>query len=484
MKKYLKRKSGVLMHISSLYGEYSSGAFGKEAFGFIDFLAKCGFSYWQVLPFCLVDECNSPYKSYSVFGGNPYFIDLDTLFEKGLVTAEELTNARQHTPYSCEYQRLYRTRVPLLIEASKRLDAQGRLAVEEYIASDRYLLEFCEFMALKSANDEKAWYEWSTKEYDGEVLFGWKFIQYEFFTQWARVKEYARKNGIEIIGDMPIYVSLDSADVYFNRELFRIGEDNRLTEVAGVPPDYFSADGQLWGNPLYDWDAMEKTGFTWWRDRLSHALSLFDGVRIDHFRGIESYWAVPGDETTAKNGVWRKGPGMKLIKELKDVAGEKLIIAEDLGDITEDVVKLVQDSGFPGMRVFQFGFLSPGDTPHRPHNYINNCVAYSGTHDNNTLLGYLWETEDAAKQTVLRYCVCPSESWDRDGCFAVIRTITASAAGITVFPIQDIFGYGSDTRLNIPGKADGNWQYRITREQLMNVDTRKYLELNRLYGRA
>ncbi len=476
------RKSGVLMHVSSLWGDYSCGSFGKEAKEFVDFLCKGGFSYWQVLPFGLVDECNSPYKSYSTFGGNPYFVDLESLKNEGLLTNEELNAARQNTPYSCEFDRLFEGRVKLLITASKRADSALRKKVNEFIDGNRHLKDFCVFMALKGENENKEWTEWTKKSYSPEIEFGWRFIQYEFFNQWAKIKEYANSKGIKIIGDIPIYVSFDSSDVYFNKQLFLIDDNNKLTDVAGVPPDYFAEDGQLWGNPLYDWSAMEKENFKWWKDRISLSLSLFDGVRIDHFRAFESFWAVPGTEKTARNGKWVKGPGMKLINAIKSVAGEKLIIAEDLGDITKEVYELVEESGFPGMRVFQFGFLG-GETPHKPHNYINNCIAYSGTHDNNTLLGYLWETPEDIKRDIMNYCSCDPASWNEKGCGAIIKAIMQSNAGLTVFPVQDLLGYGNDTRLNVPGRAEGNWLYRITKNQLDLIDTDKYNYLNRLYGR-
>ena len=478
----MERKSGVLMHVSSLWGEYSCGSFGGGAREFVDFLKSAGFSYWQVLPFGLVDECNSPYKSYSTFGGNPYFIDLKQLFDDGLITADELNSARQSTPYSCEFDRLARERVRLLISASLRVDHELKISINEFIDNNPHLSDFCRFMALKDANGDAEWTEWTCEDFSEQVEFGWRFIQYEFFTQWADIKKYANDNGIKIIGDIPIYVSFDSSDVYFNKHLFMMDDNNRLTDVAGVPPDYFAEDGQLWGNPLYKWDEMEKDGYKWWQDRMSLALQLFDGVRIDHFRAFESFWAVKGDAVTAKEGKWVKGPGMKLINALKEVSGDKLIIAEDLGDITKEVIELVEESGFPGMRVFQFGFLG-GETPHKPHNYINNSIAYSGTHDNNTLLGYLWETPADIKRDVMKYCVCDPDAWNEKGCDAIIRTIMASNAGLTIFPIQDLLGYGNDTRLNIPGRADGNWLFRITKGQVDGIDTLKYKELNRLYGR-
>lgn len=478
----MERKSGVLMHISSLYGNYSCGSFGSCAKEFVDFLSDCGFSYWQVLPFGLIDECNSPYKSYSTFAGNPYFVDLEALFKDGLLTEEELKNAEQKTPYSCEFDILRNSRVKLLTVASKRVNAQLADEINDFINSNRHLKDFCVFMALKQKNSDTMWTEWQADTFDQETEFSWRFIQYKFFKQWRDIKNYANSKGIKIIGDIPIYVSFDSADVYFNKRLFLIDDNNKMTDVAGVPPDYFAVDGQLWGNPLYNWSEMEKDGFSWWKDRISLALELFDGVRIDHFRAFESFWAVKGDAKTARDGKWVRGPGMKLINAIKSVAKDKLIIAEDLGDITKEVAELVEESGFPGMRVFQFGFLG-GESPHKPHNYINNCVAYSGTHDNNTLLGYLWETPTDIKNTVMKYCVCDENRWNEDGCRAIIRTIMASNAGLAIFPIQDLLGYGNDTRLNVPGRADGNWLYRITKEQLALINTHELRELNTLYGR-
>lgn len=476
----MKRASGVLMHISSLHGDFSIGSFGDEAREFIDFISDMGFKWWQVLPFCMVDECNSPYKSYSAFGGNPYFVDLKTLVGEGLLTEDEINAYRQEQPYSAEYVRLYHTRCDVLMLASKRV--KNRTEIEDFIENHVYLKQFCEFMALKKANGEKAWCDWDTFETDPDVLFMWKFIQYEFFMQWAQIKIYANSKGVKIIGDIPIYVSYDSADVWANKELFDLDENGRPNCVAGVPPDYFSKDGQLWGNPLYNWDLMAKDGYKWWLDRLRHMFSMFDGVRIDHFRGIESYWSVPGDAATAREGKWVKGPGKSFVDAVNAIKGDKLIIAEDLGEITEDVTELVKYSGFPGMRVFQFGFLSDGDNPHMPHNYNENTVAYTGTHDNNTLLGYVWELDDDRRRKMLEYCGYTDPDWNR-GYDSILRSIYVSNAALAVFPIQDILGYGSDTRLNIPGKADGNWQFRITRDQLMGIDREKFKKFNAMYAR-
>ena len=477
----MQRKSGVLMHVSSLYGDYSIGSFGKAAKEFVDFLAECKFSYWQVLPFCMADDVNSPYQSYSTFAGNPYFVDLEVLKNKGIVTDAELDSQRQQQPYSAEYVKLYHTRLSFLKELSKRVNYADD--VNNFIEENPYLKQFCQFMALKEANENKPWADWTEDSYSEETLFMWKFIQYEFFTQWAEIKKYANEKGIKIIGDIPIYVSLDSADVWANKEQFLLDEKNVPVCVAGVPPDYFCEDGQLWGNPIYNWDVMKNDGYRWWIDRLKHMTNMFDCVRIDHFRGIESYWAVPYGEKTAKNGKWVKGPGMDLINKINEVVDDKLIMAEDLGEITPEVEKLVKDSGYPGIRVFQFGFLGDYDNPHMPHNYCNNCVAYTGTHDNNTLLGYLWELDEGNKKRMLEYCNYHSPDWER-GYDSILRSMFSSCAGIVILPVQDLLGYGSDTRLNIPGKADGNWQFRITKEQLNSIDKNKFRHFNELYKRG
>ena len=473
------RKSGVLMHVSSLFGDYSSGSFGKEAKYFIDFLSDSGFSYWQVLPFCMVDEYNSPYKSYSSFGGNLYFIDLESLHAQGLITDDELASARQSTPYLCEFDRLRKERFLLLKKASERV--LDRSEIEKFIDSSPYLKKFCRFMAQKAANEGTPWQAWLVDAVDEGVLFAWEFIQYAFHRQWREIKDYANKKGIKLIGDVPIYVSLDSADVWSAKEQFQLDKNGMPTHVAGVSPDYFSADGQLWGNPLYNWKEMKKDGYRFWRDRIKHMSTMFDTIRIDHFRAFSSYWSVPAKAKTAAAGKWIKGPGLPFIKALTEAAGETEIIAEDLGDITPDVCKLVKDSGFAGMKVFQFGFISEDNSSHLPHNYPENCVAYTGTHDNNTLLGYLWELDDATRARVIHYCGHVGD-W-RDGLDSMIRVLFASHAKLVMLPIQDILGYGCDTRLNTPGKAEGNWGYRITKSQLDSIDRNKWRTLNKLYYR-
>ncbi len=476
----MKRASGILMHATSLPGEYSIGSFGKEAKAFIDLLSDCGFSYWQVLPFCMADGYNSPYQSYSAFGGNPYLIDLPTLCKAGLLTNEELASAKQKSPYLCEYDRLSVERLPLLRLAASRVS--NRAPIKDFLDSQKELADAARFLALREKNGGKPWQEWTISVPDADELFFWEFVQYEFFRQWQQIKSYANEKGILIIGDVPIYVSQDSCDVWANPEQFQLDRNNRPTSVAGVPPDYFSEDGQLWRNPLYNWKQMKKDGFAWWCRRIEYMLTLFDGVRIDHFRAFASYWSVPADAETAREGKWVKGPSRALVDKLRAVAGDRLIIAEDLGDITPDVISLLQYSKLPGMRVLQFAFLGDPNTPHLPHNYPKNCVAYSGTHDNNTLLGYVWECDPETRRRMFSYCNYAGEDWS-EGCVALLKTMLASHADTVIFPIQDLLVYGADTRMNTPGRANGNWSFRLTREQLDTINKQKTKDLLSLYGR-
>ena len=476
----MRRASGVLMHISSLYGNYSSGSFSKSAFEFIDFLSDSGFSFWQVLPFCVTDDHNSPYASPASEAGNPYFVDLEALFEQGLLTSDELSSAKQQTPYSCEFERLKAERFELLKKASKRADKK---AVLSFIDKNPKIQKACEFLSLKEANDKKGFLEWDKqKSYDEETLFTWQFIQYHFFKQWQGVKDYAASKNVKIIGDLPFYVSFDSSDVYFNKEDFLLDGDGKMRFKAGVPPDYFAKDGQLWGNPIYDFEKMQKDGFTFWKERLKSALNLYDCVRIDHFRAFSDYWSVPADAQTAKEGQWQRGPREKIIDALKSVSKEGSIIAENLGIIDDDVNALLDYSGFPGMSVFQFGFDGNFKNPHLIHNFKENLVAYTGTHDNNTLLGFMWELDDKTRRDALSYIGFVGDNFDKSY-DTIIRLMLMSRANLVVFPIQDLLGYGSDTRLNTPGKAEGNWSYRITREQLMSLNRERFLNLNRQYSR-
>ncbi len=468
------------MHISSLWGDYQIGSFGEEAKRFTDFLNDAGFSYWQTLPFCMPDEVSSPYKSFGAFSGNPYFIDLPTLYSKGLITQDELLSQKQSSPYLCDFERLKKDRLNLLEKASKRFNDFDKLTA--FYKENPEVFKFCEFMSLKKTNNDLPHSEWTCFTPDEQELNKWLFIEYEFFTEWLEIKTYANAKNVKIIGDMPIYVDFDSADLYYNKQEFILDKNGNPKFIAGVPPDYFSKDGQLWGNPLYDYKAMSKNGYSWWLNRLNFYKKFFDGVRIDHFRAFSDYYAIKPTEKTAKNGKWIKGPKTSLINKFKQNKGDLIIIAEDLGVITSDVRKLVEQSGFPGMRVLQFGFLGDENSPHLPHNYINNSVAYTGTHDNNTLLGYVWEQPDCIKNKITDYFGVERERWN--DCYdQIIRQMLSSNAGLTIFPIQDLLKYGEDTRLNTPGVAENNWAFRLTSDALKSIDASYYNYYNHLYGR-
>lgn len=477
----MKRGCGVLMHISALPGAYSIGGFGPEAKRWIDLLAEAGFSCWQTLPFCLPDEYHSPYRSFSSFSGNPFFISPETLHKQGLLTDGELEGARQHTPYTCEFKRLEEDRMELLAKAAARL--KDREAVEDYLAERPLVDRFCRFMALREKNGKRPWPEWTETEPDAEVLFLWRFTQYAFLTQWKEIRDYAHKKGVQIIGDIPIYVAYDSADVWGAPDQFDLDRRKRPRSVAGCPPDLFAKDGQMWGNPLYRWVKMRQDGFSFWRERLRHAFELFDGVRLDHFRGFSSFWSIPADAKTAKEGAWRRGPGRAFVDMVTEEAKGRPVIAEDLGEITPDVPKLLEYSGFPGMRVLQFGFMGDADSPHLPHNYPREAVAYTGTHDNDTLLGFIWAMDPAERARLFAYCGYEGRRWE-DAIGAAIRALYASSAATVILPVQDLLRYGNDTRTNTPGTASGNWGYRVTEDQLATLDPSAWRRLAELYGRG
>ncbi len=481
----MKRKSGILLHISSLPSGYGIGSFGREAYGFVDFLAESGFGVWQVLPFCMPDGYNSPYKSRAFYSVNPYFIDIDTLVEKGYLTAAEAETAKEREPYIAEYERLSEERLELLLKAAERMrgnKAELRL-MEAFFEASPKICDAATFLALSEANSGEPWQKWKCEKADPVRLFLWKFIQYEFHSQWTKLKAYANSKGISIIGDLPMYVDLDSADVWGAPDMFQLDSDGYPTSVAGVPPDAFSEEGQLWGNPLYNYDKMREDGYALWQSRVEYMLTLFDGVRIDHFRAFESYWAVPVSAKSAKEGKWVKGPGEELVDVIKRAALGKLIIAEDLGVITDEVRALLDYSDFPGMRVFQFGFSEDYDNPHMPHNYGEGCVAYTGTHDNNTTLGYLYELGEWERSRVLEY-VSADPCNLNSATERVVRAVLQSHAPLCVIPLQDILGYGRDTRMNIPGTPKRNWAYRVASWQLDTLDRKRLYALNSLYGRV
>lgn len=495
------RTSGVLMHITSLPGKYGIGVMGKEAIRFSKKLCDMGFHLWQVLPLNPVDGSGSPYCSCSAFAGNIALIDPEGLFAEELITESELKeNEYSGSVYATDYSFAYPKRLETLKKAYSRINEVTQSLIAIFCEQNPWVTDFAFYMALKKHYGEKPWWEWDEKHaryenaikdknsFKNETAF-YVFTQYIFFTQWRRLKETANSMGIRFVGDMPIYVSRDSVDVWSNRGLFQINEKSLApTHVAGVPPDYFSQDGQLWGNPLYDWDKMEKDGYKWWINRIQSSLKLYDSVRIDHFRAFASYWAVPAESKTAKQGQWIDGPGMKLFAKVKEALGNADIIAEDLGTFGEDVIKLLEDSQFPGMRVIQFGFDPNGDSTHLPHNYPKNSVAYVGTHDNNTILGWLWDASEAERAFALRYCCFGGNSWGDGGpysgsCRAVIEAVWRSSANTAIVAVQDMCGYGKDARMNIPGTDKENWSFRIGKDGLDGIDMEYFKEINRIYRR-
>ena len=499
----IKRSSGVLLHISTLPGKYGIGSFGKEAIEFSKLLKEMGFSYWQTLPFGTIDACNSPYKSFSAFAGNPLFIDIFTLFEKGFLTEEELKENEDKNQYFVNFEWLNKTRYELFKTAYKRINEKEKREIKKFVNKNSdWLPDFALYMVLREKNNNTDWYLWEDEnlkfhkkdaiekafiKYEDEVFF-YEFIQYEFYSQWEKIKNEINKNGIKMIGDIPIYVSLESSDVWANRELFDLSEDGSPRFISGVPPDYFSEDGQMWGNPLYNWETMKNKNYDWWIKRIENSLLLFDVIRIDHFRGFSAYWSIPANSKTAKSGKWVKGPGMDLFNIIMKKFDNSQIIAEDLGDIDEDVYNLLKETKLPGMRVMQFAFIGDRDSIHLPHNYEKNCVAYTGTHDNNTILGWLWEASEENRKTALEYCNFTGNDWGMGGyysesCRSIIRTLWQSSAQLTIVPIQDLCGFGSDTKMNKPGIADGNWAFRITEESLSQIDKNWIKNLNNIYRR-
>lgn len=462
----MKRQSGVLMPIFSLPGEFGCGTFGKWAYKFIDCLKDSGFSLWQMLPLGITDEWGSPYASLSSFAGNPYFIDPTELYSLGLATLEELDEQKIPSKYLCEYSILEEKRYPFLKAASRRV--KDKTPIFDFLQNNPRIDDTCRFMA-----------ERKNKKAPEEELFAMQFIQYEFHRELKNLHSYAAKKGITLVGDIPFYVSQDSYDVHAFPEQFLLDKDGKPTYIAGVPPDYFSPEGQMWGNPIYNFGRMEKDGYRYLKERLGYALSLFDGVRIDHFRGFSSYFSIPKGAKSAKEGKWEKGPGEKVTDAFSDVSKGKFIIAENLGQIDDSADKLLNHSGYPGMAVFQFGFDGNYDSPHLPHNYRKNLVAYTGTHDNNTMLGFIMELDKETRERVLDYLGNP-----RDAVAAAIRALMMSHAGTVIFPVQDLLGYGADTRTNTPGKADGNWRFRLTPEQLESIDLEKFAHMNRIYARG
>lgn len=491
------RKAGVLLPVFSVPSKYGIGDFGEGAYRFLDFLSGCGQSYWQVLPLGPTSVGDSPYQSPSAYGGNPYFISPDILRKEGLLKEDEIREIE-----GCEkidYAYLYNTRFHILKTAFSRFDKNDKEYQEFCEENKEWLFDHSLFYAIKKHFNNIPFNMWNDgikhrvssdmshyrDEFREEIEFR-NFVQFKFYSQWYALKKYANEKGIKIIGDMPIYVSYDSVDVWKNPHLFKLDDHLLPSKVAGCPPDSFSENGQLWGNPLYRWEEHEKEEYTWWINRLKHAFSMFDSVRIDHFRGFDEYYAIDYGEETAKNGVWEKGPGMKLFDELKKNVKADNIIAEDLGFITPSVKKLLSDTGYCGIKVLQFAFDSRdlgSGKEYLPHNYPEHCVAYTGTHDNQTLKSWLYTITEKELQNVRDY-LCDYYSPKEELNMPLISSLMMSNAGIAIIPLQDYMGLSDDARINTPGAAFGNWKYRLCWDSLGEDVCNKIRKITKLYDRV
>ena len=470
------RSSGVLMHISSLPSPYGIGTMGKEARKFADFLKKAGQKYWQILPVCPTSYGDSPYQSFSSFAGNPYFIDLETLCEEKLLTKKECESYPWGTnPRYVDYGVMYESRYPLLKKAYARFRKHTPSDFSDFCEKEaEWLDDYALFMALKDAHGGDSWFLWEPElktrkkraldkaraEYAEDICF-YQMLQYLFYRQWRRLKAYVNDLGIEIIGDVPIYVAGDSADVWANPKQFYLDKELNPIDVAGCPPDVFSVDGQLWGNPLFRWDVMKRDGYSWWIKRIGAVCQLYDVVRIDHFRGFDSYYAIPGKDETARNGEWRKGPGIELFHAIEEAIGRPNIIVEDLGFLTPSVVELVKQTGYPGMKILQFAFGDTPDNAYLPHNYDKNCVVYTGTHDNETVLSWYQGTDGKTRKYAKAYMNLSKKEGIHWG---VMRTAWNSVANLAIMPMQDILGLGDEGRMNTPSTLGGNWEWRALAE--------------------
>ncbi len=492
------RSAGTLLHPTSLPGDFGIGDFGPEARNFIKFLTDTGQSIWQVLPLTPTGYGNSPYASYSAFAGNVYLISPELLHQKGLLTEEQLDTARIQGGVQVDYEHAFQHKDRLFeIAAENFFDTAGKAEVKAFEAfktdHQSWLDDYVLFMVCFLNSDKKPWNLWDealagrdekalkefAAEHENEIRHQY-WLQFEFYNQWLELKEYANERGVRIIGDIPIFVDHNSADVWANPEFFEVDEKGNRKLVAGVPPDYFSETGQLWGNPLYKWDAMEKDGFSWWVARFKHMFFLCDAIRVDHFRGFEAYWEVKASEKTAIKGRWVKGPGYKLFDKIMEECGEVPMIAEDLGVMTPEVEELRDHYNFPGMKIIQFAFDADSKNAFLPHNYSQNCVTYSGTHDNDTSIGWFNAAPEHEKHHARTYCKSDGSeiNWD------FIRLGLLSVADQAIFSLQDFMSLDTEHRVNFPGTVDGNWLWRYTTDMLKQVDgerIRKLIELgNRL----
>ncbi len=497
----MQRSSGVLLNISSLPGEHGIGSFSVDALNFAEYIASMGFHWWQILPITTIGQGNSPYSGISAFAGNFLYIDIASL--RGLLTEEEIASSKYcGSIYLTDYEFAYTTKRHLLKRAFANVDDDLKAKITEFSKQNAYWLDdYSLFMSIREETGTP-WNQWTEglkfrqpkamEEARQRLRTGieyYRFEQYLFFSQWQKIKNGTNAYGVVIFGDMPIYVCYDSVDVWAHPEIFQLDEELRPKMVAGVPPDYFAKEGQLWGNPLYDYEKMKDNDYDWLVNRIIHNLKLYDMLRIDHFRGLYKYWAVPIDSQSAKEGKWLDGPELDLWRALKARCNNMNIVAEDLGCIDEDVHKYLEKTGFPGMRVMQFGF--DGDTAnlHLPHNYAKNCVGYTSTHDNDTTLGWLFSLPDNIRDHALDYVNCEKGGGWAGGsgicpaARAFIRALFASSCDLAIVPMQDLCGYGSDTRMNIPGVAEGNWRFRTNYSAMESVDRGSIAHYLELYGR-
>ena len=494
---HIMRTSGVLLPVASLPSKYGIGAFSKEAYEFVDTLEKAGQSYWQILPLGPTGYGDSPYQSFSTFAGNPYFIDLEKLIKKGWITKDECKayDFGDNAGY-VDYEKIYNCRYEILRKAYERSQIADDADFQKFCKENKeWLDDYALYTEIKAANDGKSWSEWEdeyrlrdelalekfAKENREGILFQ-KFMQYEFATQWGALKAYANEKGIEIIGDIPIYVAFDSADSWSNPELFQFDENGLPTGVAGCPPDAFSATGQLWGNPLYKWEYHKETGYAWWMKRIRHCVELYDVIRIDHFRGFDEYYSIPYGDLTAEFGHWEKGPGMDIFRTVKESLGDVKIIAEDLGFLTDSVIRMVEESGYPGMKVLEFAFDSREPSNYLPHNYDKNCVVYTGTHDNETLAGWYRELKKEDKKFALRYMGRKKLSIN-EAVWEIIRLAQSSVADTCIIPIQDYLCLGNEARINHPSTLGGNWIWRLHRDEISKKLVKKIRRMTELYCR-
>ncbi len=468
------KSSGILLPISSLPSKYGIGTFGKEAYNFIDFLVLSGQKYWQLLPLGPTSFGDSPYSPFSAYAGNPYYIDLEILMESGLIKDEDCNILNSNDNY-VDYEKQFYNRYKILYKAFINSSSKYNKEIIKFKTENQWVDDYSLFMALKYRNRQLPWYKWDEEIKDRktenlkteneclkEDIDFWVFLQYLFYEQYFKLKEYANLRGISIIGDMPIYVAEDSVEAWAFRDMFVIDENDKFTMVAGVPPDYFSTEGQLWGNPVYNWGYLKEKSYEWWIKRIKWSLKLYDIVRIDHFRGFDEYWAVPYGSENAIKGVWLTAYGKELFEKALEEIDNLNIIAEDLGIITDSVIKLKKEFDFPGMKVLQFAFDANPDNPHLPENYEENSIAYTGTHDNDTLRGWFKKLNNNEQQ----YVVKTLNIKDDEILDALIKSVLNSKANIVIIPLQDYMHLGSEARINTPSTLGGNWDWRVKREQL------------------